>query len=559
MIERQRYLPFWCQKVLPLVYDDSLSYYELLNKVIAYINEHSKAINELGDFYNAIVNDIAEMLSEMMQSGDFDEIILQTIGSLVASPFDPTETYEKYDYCIYESKLYRSTSDEAQTGEFNPSYWEERVMADDVSIVLKTVLEIDAGDIAYDTAETYTGSTVGAFLNWMYTNGINSVEYSGTSKKLVYQKFNGTKVPFIDVEDVPSNSSSKLPSSKAFYNLANGFPRLDGKRIIIYGDSISDEEATFSGFEAQPNWVTYLRNHCSAVIDNRSVASISISNANGIAQKIYQSTDLVCDIMIIFAGVNDYRAGRDIGAYNSSANYDTLWGSLTTIYNKMKSASPYTKIYLVSPLKEYYYETYPQAHDPYKVLPMYRRVLQAFANWRGWTFIDGYSAPCLQPYYTTVYQPDKLHANTTYAPILCNYIAGNVSNDTTINSGAEKTVINIADLVTNEAYTFSSLNCYFMQEDGTMEITGSFTYTNTSSVRYDIVTLPPEMRPQAYQICPAYGTLTGEGIPASIVLDTTGNLFLSIYDNPTQGNTGNCIFNIKFKPKFADMLSNVSI
>ena len=24
---------YWCQKVLPLVYDDSLSYYELLNKI----------------------------------------------------------------------------------------------------------------------------------------------------------------------------------------------------------------------------------------------------------------------------------------------------------------------------------------------------------------------------------------------------------------------------------------------------------------------------------------------------------------------------------------------
>ena len=29
---------FWCQKVLPLVYDDSLSYYELLNKVVNYLN-----------------------------------------------------------------------------------------------------------------------------------------------------------------------------------------------------------------------------------------------------------------------------------------------------------------------------------------------------------------------------------------------------------------------------------------------------------------------------------------------------------------------------------------
>lgn len=30
---------FWCFKVLPLVYDDSLSYYEILCKVVDYINK----------------------------------------------------------------------------------------------------------------------------------------------------------------------------------------------------------------------------------------------------------------------------------------------------------------------------------------------------------------------------------------------------------------------------------------------------------------------------------------------------------------------------------------
>lgn len=30
---------FWCQKILPLVYDDSLSYYEVLCRVVDYINQ----------------------------------------------------------------------------------------------------------------------------------------------------------------------------------------------------------------------------------------------------------------------------------------------------------------------------------------------------------------------------------------------------------------------------------------------------------------------------------------------------------------------------------------
>lgn len=34
-----KFFRFWCYKVLPLVYDDSLSYYEVLCKVVDYINK----------------------------------------------------------------------------------------------------------------------------------------------------------------------------------------------------------------------------------------------------------------------------------------------------------------------------------------------------------------------------------------------------------------------------------------------------------------------------------------------------------------------------------------
>ena len=37
-MEKFKHFNFWCQKILPLVYDDSLSYYEVLCKVVKYIN-----------------------------------------------------------------------------------------------------------------------------------------------------------------------------------------------------------------------------------------------------------------------------------------------------------------------------------------------------------------------------------------------------------------------------------------------------------------------------------------------------------------------------------------
>lgn len=44
---------YWCQKVLPLVYDDSLSYYELLCKVVTYLNNMGEDVNTLiTDFVN---------------------------------------------------------------------------------------------------------------------------------------------------------------------------------------------------------------------------------------------------------------------------------------------------------------------------------------------------------------------------------------------------------------------------------------------------------------------------------------------------------------------------
>lgn len=49
MLNRVKPFRFWCQKVLPLVYDESLSYYELLCKVVDYLNRVIEDVNTLAD------------------------------------------------------------------------------------------------------------------------------------------------------------------------------------------------------------------------------------------------------------------------------------------------------------------------------------------------------------------------------------------------------------------------------------------------------------------------------------------------------------------------------
>lgn len=53
-----KYFRFWCQKVLPLVYDDSLSYYEVLCKVVDYINELIKQDKVFADQIENLQNDL---------------------------------------------------------------------------------------------------------------------------------------------------------------------------------------------------------------------------------------------------------------------------------------------------------------------------------------------------------------------------------------------------------------------------------------------------------------------------------------------------------------------
>lgn len=51
---------FWCQKVLPLVYDDSLSYYELLCKVVDYLNKTMEDVDHMNTDMDTLYSNFQE-------------------------------------------------------------------------------------------------------------------------------------------------------------------------------------------------------------------------------------------------------------------------------------------------------------------------------------------------------------------------------------------------------------------------------------------------------------------------------------------------------------------
>ena len=76
---------FWCQKVLPTVYDDSLSYYELLTKVVYYLNENTQDLETVNSNVEALYNSYVELQNYVNNYFDqnFPELVEQKLDEMV--------------------------------------------------------------------------------------------------------------------------------------------------------------------------------------------------------------------------------------------------------------------------------------------------------------------------------------------------------------------------------------------------------------------------------------------------------------------------------------------
>ena len=123
---------FWCFNSLPEVYDDSLSYYELLNKVVCYINHLIgdvanmgenvmtlyTAFKELEEFTNKTFSDILNDFADSINNGLLVDAILEKINveqikadvntyiqNIMQLETDKLEQYIKDQNKVYEDKL----------------------------------------------------------------------------------------------------------------------------------------------------------------------------------------------------------------------------------------------------------------------------------------------------------------------------------------------------------------------------------------------------------------------------------------------------------------------
>lgn len=96
---------FWCQKVLPLVYDDSLSYYELLCKVIVKLNEVVESQNSTNSAVAETVNKLETLRQqvETMQN-QFPEKVKEIIDQYVVDKGLVTSVNGKHGDVVLTAK-----------------------------------------------------------------------------------------------------------------------------------------------------------------------------------------------------------------------------------------------------------------------------------------------------------------------------------------------------------------------------------------------------------------------------------------------------------------------
>lgn len=134
---------FWCNKILPLVYDDSLSYMEFLGKVYEKLNETIDAVNANTDAiteFDQRINDFIDAETEAREGWeDQQERDRQSwegqqaqkwaaFQAMFIAEYDPSNVYVQGDLCSVQYKMYVANA--STTGTFDPAKWDEIVLSD---------------------------------------------------------------------------------------------------------------------------------------------------------------------------------------------------------------------------------------------------------------------------------------------------------------------------------------------------------------------------------------------------------------------------------------------
>ena len=365
---------YWCQKVLPLVYDDSLSYYELLCKVVDYLNKTMEdvetlhgdvtslhaAYTELQDYVNNyfstldVQEEINNKLDKMAESGVLGNILSKIIP--IGQPIFINTTNEMTNknaiYVLTTNGMiytYKNTQFEATGLTYGSP---NNVLINQITTTYTKFRDIDTMGYVRITAEIYnamtdkeglpTGRFSGVLLNLNHAFQDKSIRYqelllySSDTGYLTYRRFFGTASP----TDVAWTEYGVTGNQKNINYIALGDSRTKGK---------------------EKNYPEIIHDNLGYTVTNLGVSGSTImpkeghdSMVNIVKSYNFNSADVVS----IMYGRNDYKLLNPLGTYLDTTN-TTVMGCLYTSIVKILNDNNKCNIVVFSPFNDFSYGSAP--------------------------------------------------------------------------------------------------------------------------------------------------------------------------------------------------------
>ena len=199
------YLRFWCQKVLPAVYDQSLSYYEVLCKLAAFLNKMVEELEKMQDNIDALhkaYKDLQDWVNA--EIARFEAHMEQHFDDLTQELWNRFEEYKNNTNTTLQQWFheYETTTTNNLNKKFN-------------DFVTNANTRID------QMFNTYTSSTNNEFNTWKteFTNQYNQWK----------DEVNG------QISSINSNISSLTNRVSALENMVKKYPNFNYKSFTMTG------------------------------------------------------------------------------------------------------------------------------------------------------------------------------------------------------------------------------------------------------------------------------------------------------------------------------------
>lgn len=261
-----------------------------------------------------------------------------------------------------------------------------------------------ADPIEWDNLRSYEGLTIVTYQGTSYTSKKNvpaGVELDNKEYWVATGNYNAQVENYRkEVSEVKETLGDVISYLSVEY--------FKGKNITIIGDSISDN-TTFP-----PNWTVPFTDKINKIGGN--VNNIAVNGSSFASWAQTNNVEKIpndSDIYIIFLGVNDWQ-GQFPFIEGDVTNYN-LTSCMTAINNRIASNAD---VFYISPIKCFM----PTMQTNLGTLGMYRHMMEVKAINFGWRVISGDNAPLLSSKTKQMYMGDDIHPNSTYAPILADYI-----------------------------------------------------------------------------------------------------------------------------------------